>query len=140
MTQDVGHLIRYLLALSGADPGRARIPRGKHRLRVHTQRVGDVRLITVAPAKGALPTVDETALAHLVAAPDTVLLRGIVATAPAVSTLWLVLAGAGAVPLAGVDAETATTLRELVGRPVIVRGACSEAGIVVHAVQAEADV
>lgn len=139
MTQDVGRLIRYLLALSGADPCRARIPRGKHRLQVHTQRVGDVRLITVTPAKGTLPGVDEAALAHLAPAPDTVLLRGIVAAVSPTRPLWLVLAGAGAVPLAAEDAATATTLRELAGRPVIVRGACSEAGIVVHAVQAEAE-
>ncbi len=141
MNYDVPKLIRYLVALTGADPCQTWIPKGKHRLRAHTQRVGDVRLITVVPARGALPHldgIDETALAPFVAAPGTVLLRGIIAAVPPDDALWLTLPGAGAMPLVAAGAEVEATLRDLIRQWAIVRGVCSAEGIVVHAVQAEA--
>ncbi len=55
MSHDVNTVIRHLLALTGADPRKARLPAGKRKVRVHTQHIGDVRLITVAPAQGTLP-------------------------------------------------------------------------------------
>ena len=58
VNHDAPKLIRYLVALTGADLCQTRIPKGKHRLRAHIPRVGDVRLITVAPARGALPHLD----------------------------------------------------------------------------------
>ena len=136
MSHDVGKVIRHLIALTGADPTRARIPRGKRRLHVHTQRVGDVRLITVAPAKGPLPPVDESAISRLCATADTVLLRGIVVTLPTNATLWLVLSRAGAIPLVAVSPDVDATLRALARRPVIVRGQCTARGIAVQTVQA----
>ena len=36
MTRDVSKVIRHLIALTGADPTKARIPRGKHRLNPNT--------------------------------------------------------------------------------------------------------
>ena len=141
MNHDAPKLIRYLVALTGGDPCQTRIPRGKHRLRAHTQRVGDVRLITVVPSRGALPhlaDIDETALAPFVAAPGTVLLRGIIAAVPPDDALWLALPGAGAIPLVTTEAEVNAALRDLIRRWAIVRGVCSEKGIIVHAVQAEA--
>ena len=140
MNHDAPKLIRYLVALTGGDPCQTRIPKGKHRLRAHTQRVGDVRLITVVPARGTLPhlaDIDETALAPFVAAPGTVLLRGIITAVPPDKTLWLALPGAGAMPLVTAEADVAADLRDLVRRWAIVRGVCSENGVVVHAVQAE---
>ncbi len=141
MHHDAPQFIRYLVALTGGDPCLTQIPRGKHPLRIHTQRVGAVRLVTVAPGSDPLPEVDETALSPLVAAPGTVLLRGIIAgvrdTAAADRALWLTLPGAGAVPLVAADADIAVTLRGLLRRPVIVRGVCAAQGIVVHMVQAE---
>jgi|GEM_PF-619286 len=146
MHHDVQQFIRYLVALSGGDPCQTQIPRGKHRLRIHTQRIGETRLVTVVPERGPLPDSETTALAHLVAAPGTVLLRGIIAAAPlppppaetAPQTLWLTLPGAGALPLVAPEKTMQRTLEGLVKRAVIVRGACAEQGIVVHAVQAEA--
>ena len=72
MNYDVPKLIRYLVALTGGDPCQTWIPKGKHRLSAHTQHLGDVRLITVVPARGPLPHLDgldETALAPFVATP-----------------------------------------------------------------------
>ncbi len=137
MHHDVQQFIRYLVALSGGDPCQTQIPRGKRALRIHAQRVGEVRLVTVTPASGPLPDVDESTVAHLVAAPGTVLLRGIVIAAPPERALWLTLPGTGAVPLVAADADIAATLRGLVRCPVIVRGVCAAQGIVVHAAQAE---
>ena len=94
MSRDLSKVIRHLITLTGADPTKARIPRGKHRLNVHTQRVGDVRLITVAPAKGSIPRIDESALQQLCASADTVLLQGIIVALPPHDSLWLALAGA----------------------------------------------
>lgn len=136
MSHDVSKVIRHLIALTGADPTKARIPRGKRRLHVHTQRVGDVRLITVAPTKGTLPPVNESTLSQLCAVADTVLLRGIVVALPAHATLWLVLSGAGAVPLVAASPDVAATLQALIHQPVIVRGVCSTHGIAVQTVQA----
>lgn len=101
-----------------------------------------MRLITVAPARGALPhlaDIDETALAPFVAAPGTVLLRGIITAVPPDNARWLTLPGAGAVSLDAAGAEVNAALRTLVQQWAIVRGGCSEAGLVVHAAQAEAD-
>jgi hypothetical protein len=55
MNHDVDSVIRHLLALTGADPRKAKLPLGKRKVRVHTQRIGDVRLITVAPMRGHCP-------------------------------------------------------------------------------------
>lgn len=140
MTRDVSKVIRHLIALTGADPTKARIPRGKHRLNVHTQGVGDVRLITVAPTKGKLPRVDESAMQQLCAAADTVVLRGIVVALPPDDTLWLALAGAGALPLEPVSPDVDATLRSLVRCPVIVRGECAARGIAVQTVQAVTEI
>jgi len=52
VNHDATKLIGYLVALTRANPCQTRIPKGKHRLRAHTPRVGDVRLITVVPARG----------------------------------------------------------------------------------------
>ena len=142
VNHDATKLIGYLVALTGADLCQTRISRGEHRLRAHTQRIGDVRLITVVPTRGALPHLDagdEAALAPFVAAPGTVLLRGIIATVPPENALWLTLPGAGAIPLVAAEAEVNAALRSLARRWAIVRGVCSEKGIIVHAVQAEAD-
>ena len=96
MNHDVDTVIRHLLALTGADPRKAKLPVGKRKVRVHTQRIGDVRLITVAPMRGTLPEVDATTLGDVCAATGTVLLRGIVLAPPRTKTLWLALEGAGA--------------------------------------------
>jgi len=136
MPQNLNNVIRHLIALTGADPRQARIPQGKHRLQVHTQRVGEVRLITVAPAKRTLPHIDTTALSHLETMNDTVLLQGIVTALPQSDALWLALAGAGALPLVATQADVEQTLRALVYAPVIIQGECSAQGIEVHAVQA----
>ena len=52
MNRDAPKVIRHLVALTGVDPCQTRIPRAKHWLKVHIQRVGDVRLITVVPSRG----------------------------------------------------------------------------------------
>ena len=77
-------------------------------------------------------------MAHFIAAPGTVLLRGIIATVPPENALWLALPGAGAIPLVAAEAEVEATLRNLIRQWAIVREVCSVDGIVVHAVQAEA--
>ena len=136
MSHDVNTVIRHLLALTGADPRKARLPAGKRKVRVHTQRIGDVRLITVAPAQGTLPEVETPALNDVCAPTGAVLLRGIVLAPPHTDTLWLALEGAGAVPLLPASGEVDATLRDLVQQRVIIRGACVAQGIAVDAVQA----
>ena len=136
MSHDVNTVIRHLLALTGADPRKARLPLGKRKVRVHTQRIGDVRLITVAPMQGTLPEVEAPALNDVCAPTDAVLLRGIVLAPPHTDTLWLALEGAGAVPLLPASGEVDATLRDLVQQRVIIRGACVAQGIAVDAVQA----
>jgi hypothetical protein len=138
LTHDVRRVIRHLLALAGADPRRARIPRGKHRLDIHTQRIGEVRLITVAPASGPLPELEEPVGDYGPATEGRLLLRGLLVDPAPPASLWLVLVGAGALPLVAAAEEIEQTLRALVGHPVIVRGTCAAAGLVVHSVQAEA--
>ena len=124
MSHDVNTVIRHLLALTGADPRKARLPAGKRKVRVHTQRIGDVRLITVAPAQGTLPEVEAHTLSDVCAPTGTVLLRGIVLAPPRTDTLWLALEGAGAVPLVPTSGEVEATLRGLVQQRVGIRGAC----------------
>ena len=136
MSHDVNTVIRHLLALTGADPRKARLPAGKRKVRVYTQRIGDVRLITVAPVQGTLPEVDATTLGDVCAPTGAVLLRGIVLAPPHTDTLWLALEGAGAVPLLPASGEVDVTLRALVQQRVIIRGACVAQGIAVDAVQA----
>jgi len=136
MSHDVNTVIRHLLALTGADPRKARLPAGKRKVRVHTQRIGDVRLITVAPAQGTLPEVEAPALNDVCAPTGAVLLRGIVLAPPQTTTLWLALEGAGAVPLVPASGEVEATLRALVQQRVVIRGACVAQGIAVDAVQA----
>jgi len=131
-------VIRHLLALTGADPRKARLPAGKRKVRVHTQRIGEVRLITVAPMQGTLPEVETPALNDVCAPTDAVLLRGIVLAPPHTDTLWLTLEGAGAVPLLPASDEVDTTLRDLVQQRVVIRGACVAQGIAVETVQAVA--
>ncbi len=141
MKYDAPKQPRCLVALTGSDPRQTQISRSKHCLTADTQGVNDVRLITVAPARGPLPHldgIDETALAPFVAAPGTVLLRGIIIAIPPKNALWLTLPGAGAMPLVAAGAEVAADLRDLIRQWAIVRGVCSAEGIVVHAVQAEA--
>ena len=136
MSFDFNNVIRHLLALTGADPRKARLPEGKRKLRVHTQRIGDVRLITVAPAREPLPDVETPGLAHLCAPTGTVLLRGIVIAPPQATTLWLSLEGAGSVPLAPASPAVEATLRDLVEQRVIIQGTCVAHGIAVDTVQA----
>lgn len=136
MSFDVNNVIRHLLALTGADPRKAKLPLGKRKVRVHTQRIGDVRLITVAPMRGTLPEVDATTLGDVCAATGAVLLRGVVLAPPRTDTLWLALEGAGAVPLTPASGEVEATLRGLVQQRVIIRGTCVAQGIAVDAVQA----
>jgi hypothetical protein len=136
MSHDVDTVIRHLLALTGADPRKAKLPAGKRKVRVHTQRIGDMRLITVAPMRGTLPEVDATTFNDVCASTDTVLLRGVVLAPPRTDTLWLALEGAGAVPLLPASGEAEATLRALVQQRVVIRGACVAQGIAVDAVQA----
>lgn len=136
MSHDVNTVIRHLLALTGADPRKARLPAGKRKLRVHTQRIGDVRLITVAPMQGTFPEVEAPALNDVCAPTGAVLLRGIVLAPSQATTLWLALEGAGAVPLVPASGEVAATLRGLVQQRVVIRGACVAQGIAVDTVQA----
>ena len=136
MNHDVDTVIRHLLALTGADPRKAKLPVGKRKVRVHTQRIGDVRLITVAPMRGTLPEVDATTLGDVCAATGTVVLRGIVLAPPRTKTLWLALEGAGAVPLLSASGEVEATLRALVQQRVIIQGTCVAQGIAVDTVQA----
>ena len=77
-------------------------------------------------------------MAHFIAAPGTVLLRGIIAAVPPENALWLTLPGAGGIPLVAAGAEVEATLRNLIRQLAIVRGTCSADGVRVHAVQAEA--
>ncbi len=65
MSYELNTVVRHLVALAGADPCKVRLPEGEYKLRVHGQRIGDVRLITVAPLQGALPEVDTRDVAHL---------------------------------------------------------------------------
>ena len=111
MNHDVDTVIRHLLALTGADPRKAKLPVGKRKVRVHTQRIGDVRLITVAPMRGTLPEVDTHALNDVCASTGTVLLRGVILAPSHTKTLWLALEGAGAVPLLPASGEVDATLR-----------------------------
>ena len=136
MSFDVNNVIRHLLALTGADPRKARLPAGKRKLHVHTQRIGDVRLITVAPAREPLPDVETPGLAHLCAPTGTVLLRGIVIAPPHTDTLWLSLEGAGSVPLMPASPAVESALRALVQQRVIIQGTCATHGIAVDTVQA----
>ena len=135
MSHDVNTVIRHLLALTGADPRKARLPAGKRKVRVHTQRIGDVRLITVAPLRGQLPEVEAHTLSDVCAPTGAVLLRGIVLAPPHTDTLWLALEGAGAVPLVPASDEVEAALRALVQQRVVIRGACVAQGIAVDAVQ-----
>ena len=82
MSYELNTVVRHLMALAGADPRKVRLPEGKHKLRVHSQRIGDVRLVTVAPWQGTLPEVDAQGVAHLCAENDLLLLRGIVSAPP----------------------------------------------------------
>ncbi len=136
MNHDIDTVIRHLLALTGADPRKAKLPLGKRKVRVHTQRIGDVRLITVAPLRGQLPEVDAATFSDVCASTDTVLLRGVILAPPRTKTLWLTLEGAGAVPLLPASGEVDATLRGLVRQRVVIRGACVAQGIAVDTVQA----
>ncbi len=136
MSRDVNAVIRHLLALTGADPRKARLPLGKRKVRVHTQRIGDVRLIIVTPLRDPLPEVETPALNDVCAPTGAVWLRGIVLAPPQATTLWLALEGAGAVPLVPTSGEVEATLRALVQQRVVIRGACVAQGIAVDAVQA----
>lgn len=136
MSYELNNVVRHLVALAGADPHKVRLPEGKHKLRVHGQRIGDVRLITVAPWQGALPEVDTQDVAHLCAENGQVLLRGIVSAPPQAATLWLALDGVGAVPLLAASPPVEKALRALVERRVIVQGKCATRGIVVDTVRA----
>lgn len=136
MPYELNSIVRHLMALTGADPRKVRLPEGKHKVRVHVQRIGDVRLITVAPLQGKLSEVDDPTVAHLCAANDTVLLRGIVSAPPKAVRLWLALEGLGAVPLIPASPAVEKALRALVQRRVILQGECVAHGIAVHTVQA----
>jgi hypothetical protein len=105
-------------------------------VRVHAQRIGDLRLITVAPMRGTMPEVEAHILNDVYAPTGAALLRGIVLTPPHTDTLWLALEGAGAMPLLPASAEMEVTLRDLVQQRVVIRGACVAQGIAVDAVQA----
>ena len=83
MSYELNTVVRHLMALAGADPRKVRLPEGKHKLHVHSQRIGDVRLVTVAPWQGTLPEVDAQGVAHLCAESGLLLLRGIVSAPPA---------------------------------------------------------
>ncbi len=135
MSYELNALIRHLVALGGADPRKVRLPEGKHKLRVHAQRIGDVRLITVAPLQGPLPEIDAQDVAHLCAENDKVLLRGIVSAPPRAGTVWLALEGVGAVPLVPASLSVEKALRALVERRVIVQGKCATRGIAVDTVR-----
>ncbi|HQE91791.1 MAG TPA: hypothetical protein PLH19_03795 [Anaerolineae bacterium] len=111
MSYELNTLVRHLMALAGADPRKVRLPEGKYKLRVHSQRIGDVRLVTVAPWQGTLPEVDAQGVAHLCAENDLLLLRGIVSAPPRTKTLWLALDGVGAVPLVPASPRVEKALR-----------------------------
>ncbi len=136
MSYELNTVVRHLMALAGADPRKVRLPEGKHKLRVHSQRIGDVRLVTVAPWQGTLPEVDAQGVAHLCAENDLLLLRGIVSAPPRAKTLWLALDGVGAVPLIPASPRVEKALRALVQRRVVIQGECAPRGIAVHTVQA----
>ena len=105
-------------------------------MRVHAQRIGDLRLITVAPMRGTMPEVEAHILTDVCAPTGAVVLGGIVLAPPHTDTLWLALEGAGAVPLVPASSEVEVTLRNLVQQRVVIRGACVVQGIAVDAVQA----
>jgi len=134
MSYELNTVVRHLMALAGADPGKVRLPEGKHKLRVHSQRIGDVRLVTVAPWQGTLPEVDAQGVAHLCAENDLLLLRGIVSAPPRTRTLWLALDGVGAVPLVPASPRIEKALRALVQHRVVIQGECAPHGIAVHTV------
>ena len=135
MSYELNTVVRHLMALAGADPRKVRLPEGKHKLRVHSQRIGDVRLVTVAPWQGTLPEVDAHGVAHLCAENNLLLLRGIVSAPPRTKTLWLALDGVGAVPLIAASPRVEKALRALVQRRVVIQGECAPHGIAVHTVQ-----
>ncbi len=135
MSYELNTVVRHLVALAGADPRKVRLPEGKYKLRVHGQRIGDVRLITVAPLQGSLPEIDARDVALLCAENDRVLLRGIVSAPPRAGTLWLALDGVGAVPLVPASPRVEKALRALVQRQVVIQGECAPRGIAVHTVQ-----
>ena len=135
MSYELNTVVRHLMALAGADPRKVRLPEGKHKLRVHSQRIGDVRLVTVAPWQGTLPEVDAQGVAHLCAENDLLLLRGIVSAPPRTKTLWLALDGVGAVPLVPAYPRIEKMLHALVQCRVVIQGECAPRGITVHTVQ-----
>ena len=139
MKQDVDSLVRRLIAWSGGDPTQAQVPRGRRRLRIDVQRVGDVHLITVAPMRRGSPMPEALTLPPYDAAAPTVILQGIVTRLPGTEALWLALEGAGALPLSGLDADVTAILQGFVHRRVVVRGVCTLQGIGVHAIQAVAE-
>ena len=135
MSYELNAVVRHLMALAGADPRKVRLPAGKHKLRVHSQRIGDVRLVTIAPWQGTLPEVDAQGVAHLCAENNLLLLRGIISAPPQAKMLWLALDGVGAVPLITASPKIENALRALVQRRVVIQGECAARGIAVHTVQ-----
>jgi hypothetical protein len=136
MSRQLDKVIRHMVAWAGGDPRQVRIPRVRHRLRIRTQRVGEVRLITVSPPRGNDRSSAEWTGGQLGEAAKAVVLRGLVVRIPATEGFWLAMEGAGVIPLTNTVTEGSEALRDLIHQWVIIRGTCSAQGIAVEAVQA----
>jgi len=135
MKQSLDKVVRHMVAWAGGDPCQVQLPRVKRCLDIHSRRVGDLHVITVGPSQRSQRRYLESAVTQEETPNDAVVLCGVVVTLHESNATWLVMSGAGMVPVSGATAQIEADLRALAHRQVILRGACSTQGIVVQAIQ-----
>ena len=135
MKQSLDKVIRHMVAWAGGDPCQVQLPRVKRRLDIHSQRIGDLHVITVGPSPRSPHGHLESMVTQEDPLSDTVVLCGVIVTLHGSDATWLVMAGAGMMPLAGATVQIEAELRALTHRQVVLRGSCSPQGIVVQVLQ-----
>jgi hypothetical protein len=135
MKQNLDRMIRHMVAWAGGDPCQVQLPRLKSELHIHSQRIGDLHLIAVTRPHRQHPSGYQQDQVQQSTETGTLVLCGVIVTLRGTDAAWLVMAGAGMIPIAGATAQVDAELQALNHRRVVLKGACSTQGLVVQAVQ-----